>query len=75
VILVDRAQDSARRRFYPAPMTPKPPIRVLIADDHRLFAETLGLALDAHPLLRSSGMREKAGRRSSSRWPSIQTSS
>jgi DNA-binding NarL/FixJ family response regulator len=36
-------------------MTPKPPIRVLIADDHRLFAETLGLALDAHPLLQVVG--------------------
>lgn len=28
-----------------------PPIRVLIADDHRLFAESLGLALDADPRL------------------------
>jgi hypothetical protein len=28
-------------------MTTQPPIRVLIADDHRLFAETLGLTLAA----------------------------
>lgn len=36
-------------------MTTQPPIRVLIADDHRLFAETLGLALDAHPRLQVVG--------------------
>jgi DNA-binding NarL/FixJ family response regulator len=29
----------------------KPQIRVLIADDHQLFAEPLGLALDADPRL------------------------
>jgi len=32
-----------------------PPIRVLIADDHRLFAEALGLALDADPRLEVVG--------------------
>jgi NarL family two-component system response regulator LiaR len=36
-------------------MTTHPPIRVLIADDHRLFAETLGLTLDAHPRLQVVG--------------------
>jgi chemotaxis response regulator CheB len=36
-------------------MTTKPPIRVLIADDHRLFAETLGLRLDADPQLQVVG--------------------
>jgi DNA-binding NarL/FixJ family response regulator len=55
VILVHDAQGSGRRRFYLARMTPQPPIRVLIADDHRLFAETLGLALDAHPRLHVVG--------------------
>ena len=32
-------------------MSPQPQIRVLIADDHRIFAEALGLALDADPRL------------------------
>ena len=32
-------------------MATQPPIRVLIADDHRLFAETLGLTLGADPRL------------------------
>jgi DNA-binding NarL/FixJ family response regulator len=32
-----------------------PPIRVLIADDHQLFAETLSLALEADPRLRVVG--------------------
>ena len=36
-------------------MTSNPPIRVLIADDHRLFAETLGLTLDADPRLQVVG--------------------
>ena len=36
-------------------MTNQPPIRVLIADDHRLFAETLGLALAADPRLEVAG--------------------
>ena len=26
-----------------------PPLRVVIADDHQLFAETLGLTLDLQP--------------------------
>jgi len=33
----------------------KPQIRVLIADDHQLFAEALGLALDADPRLEVVG--------------------
>jgi DNA-binding NarL/FixJ family response regulator len=36
-------------------MTTHPPTRVLIADDHRLFAETLGLTLDADPRLQVVG--------------------
>jgi NarL family two-component system response regulator LiaR len=36
-------------------MSTQPPIRVLIADDHRLFAEALGLALDADPRLQVVG--------------------
>jgi DNA-binding NarL/FixJ family response regulator len=36
-------------------MTTRAPIRVLIADDHRLFAETLGLTLDADPRLQVVG--------------------
>jgi DNA-binding NarL/FixJ family response regulator len=33
----------------------KPQVRVLIADDHQLFAEALGLALDADPRLEVVG--------------------
>jgi DNA-binding NarL/FixJ family response regulator len=33
----------------------KPRIRILIADDHQLFAEALGLALDADPRLEVVG--------------------
>jgi DNA-binding NarL/FixJ family response regulator len=36
-------------------MSTTPPIRVLVADDHKLFAETLGLALDADPRLNVVG--------------------
>ena len=36
-------------------MATRPPIRVLIADDHRLFAETLGLTLEADPRLEVVG--------------------
>jgi DNA-binding NarL/FixJ family response regulator len=36
-------------------MSPQPPIRVLIADDHRLFAEALGLTLSAEPRLEVVG--------------------
>ena len=36
-------------------MTTKPPIRVLIADDHHLFAEALGLTLAADPRLEVVG--------------------
>jgi len=36
-------------------MSPQPPIRVLIADDHRLFAEALGLTLEADPRLEVVG--------------------
>jgi DNA-binding NarL/FixJ family response regulator len=36
-------------------MSTPPPIRVLIADDHRLFAEALGLRLDADPRLQVVG--------------------
>jgi DNA-binding NarL/FixJ family response regulator len=36
-------------------MSPLPPIRVLIADDHNLFAEAVGLTLDADPRLRVVG--------------------
>jgi DNA-binding NarL/FixJ family response regulator len=36
-------------------MAAQPPIRVLIADDHRLFAETLGLTLEADPRLKVVG--------------------
>jgi DNA-binding NarL/FixJ family response regulator len=50
-----RPQGSAPRRFYLARMTAHPPIRVLIADDHRLFAETLGLTLEADPRLQVVG--------------------
>jgi DNA-binding NarL/FixJ family response regulator len=32
-------------------MSTQPPIRVVIADDHKLFAEALGLNLDADPRL------------------------
>jgi len=34
---------------------PQPPIRVLIADDHHLFAEALGLTLEAEPRLEVVG--------------------
>jgi DNA-binding NarL/FixJ family response regulator len=36
-------------------MAAQPPIRVVIADDHRLFAETLGLTLEADPRLEVVG--------------------
>jgi DNA-binding NarL/FixJ family response regulator len=36
-------------------MSTPPPIRVLIADDHRLFAESLGLALEADPRVKVVG--------------------
>jgi len=36
-------------------MSTPPPIRVLIADDHRLFAESLGLALETDPRLKVVG--------------------
>jgi DNA-binding NarL/FixJ family response regulator len=36
-------------------MSSTPQIRVLVADDHRLFAETLGLTLDADPRLEVVG--------------------
>ena len=36
-------------------MSTPPPIRVLSADDHRLFAESLGLALEADPRLKVVG--------------------
>jgi DNA-binding NarL/FixJ family response regulator len=36
-------------------MSTQPPIRVLVADDHRLFAETLGLTLEADPRLQVVG--------------------
>jgi DNA-binding NarL/FixJ family response regulator len=32
-----------------------PPLRVLIADDHQLFAETLGLTLDFHERVEVAG--------------------
>jgi len=54
VILVQNAQGSAGPSFYLAPMS-TPPIRVVIADDHHLFAEALGLALDADPRLHVVG--------------------
>ena len=41
--------------FYLAPMATQPSIRVLIADDHRLFAETLGLTLEADARLEVVG--------------------
>ena len=36
-------------------MSTQPPIRVLIADDHKLFAETLGLTLEADARLEVVG--------------------
>jgi NarL family two-component system response regulator LiaR len=41
--------------FYLAPMSTPPPTRVLIADDHKLFAETLALTLDADPRVEVAG--------------------
>ena len=54
MILVHDAQAFPAARFYLALMS-TPPIQVLIADDHELFAETLGLALDADPRLNVVG--------------------
>src|SRR2546423_13033885 len=41
-ILIQSPQGSAGPGFYLAPLSIQPPIRVLILDDHKLVAETLG---------------------------------
>jgi DNA-binding NarL/FixJ family response regulator len=46
---------------------PSKKISVLIADDHRLFAEALEAILASEPGSRSSGGRRQARRRSSRR--------